>query len=113
MTPRIHLWPQVPDDVLAITQYLLDDSPTSAERFVKLLPPTLADLALMPTKGGRKGFRNPLLADVRTWRVPGFPNYLICYRPVPDGIEILAIVHGARDLKRFLRDRQSPPKNPD
>jgi toxin ParE1/3/4 len=113
VTPRIHLWPQVPDDVLAITQYLLADSPAAAERFVELLPPTLAELASMPGKGSKKGFRNPLLADLRTWRVPGFPNYLICYFIVPDGIDVLAIVHGARDLKRFLRQRKNESAKPD
>jgi plasmid stabilization system protein ParE len=66
---------------------------------------------MMPRKGGRKTFRNPLLADIRTWRVPGFRNHLICYRATPDGIEVIAVVHGARDLRRFLRERHNDPQS--
>lgn len=29
-------------------------------------------------------------------------NYLILYYPIPEGIAILRIIHGARDLERLL-----------
>ncbi|HUB25377.1 MAG TPA: type II toxin-antitoxin system RelE/ParE family toxin [Tepidisphaeraceae bacterium] len=48
---------------------------------------------------------HPRLVSVRSWRVKGFPNYLILYEPVDDGILVLAIIHGARDLERFLKGR--------
>ena len=38
-------------------------------------------------------------------RVRGFPNHLIYYVPVPDGIDVLAIMHGARDVQRHLLKR--------
>lgn len=31
-------------------------------------------------------------------------NYLIFYRPLPDGIEILRVLHGARDIAAILFD---------
>jgi toxin ParE1/3/4 len=95
----------VPDDVLEIARQIIEHNPSAAERFVELLPPTLASLAAMPGKGSLKAFRHPKLTDVRTWRVPGFPNFLIYYRPMDDGIEVLAIVHGAREVRRMLHDR--------
>jgi plasmid stabilization system protein ParE len=105
VSPRIRLRPQVPDEVLAIARQIIEHNPSAAERFVELLPLTLAGLAVMPGKGSHKSFRNPRLADVRTWRVRGFPNFLICYRPIEDGIEVLAITHGARDVRRLLSER--------
>lgn len=45
---------------------------------------------------------NPKLKDVRLWRIKGFENWLIFYRRVPDGIEILRVLHGARELPKQL-----------
>jgi toxin ParE1/3/4 len=105
--PHIRYRPQVSDDIVSITVRIRVDSPASADRFLDRLHPTLIELAKMPGKGIIKRFRAAALSGVRTWRVPGFPNHLICYRPLDDGIEVLAIIHGARDLRRSLIDRLS------
>jgi len=34
--------------------------------------------------------------------VSGFENYLIFYRPLQDGIDVLRIVRGARDIGRLF-----------
>jgi toxin ParE1/3/4 len=52
--------------------------------------------------GSPREFRNPHLAGIRQWRIPGFEKYLIFYRPLEDGIEILRVLHGARDIRRIL-----------
>jgi toxin ParE1/3/4 len=86
---------------------MIGDNPGAAERFIDQLPITLRAIAERPGMGSPKHFRGPLLAGIRSWRVNGFPRQLILYRPVSDGIEVLAIVHGARDLRRLLRERSS------
>lgn len=40
--------------------------------------------------------------EVRSWRVRGFPRHLIFYRALPDRVQILRVLHGARDLPRAL-----------
>ena len=45
---------------------------------------------------------NPRLTGLRVWRIQGFPNHLIFYRPVDDGIEVIRVLHGARDIDRVL-----------
>ena len=45
---------------------------------------------------------NPRLEGLRVWRIQGFEKHLIFYRPVADGIEIVRVLHGARDLDRLL-----------
>jgi len=35
-------------------------------------------------------------------RVKGFERILILYFPLPDGVEILRVVHGSRDLQALL-----------
>ena len=34
----------------------------------------------------------------RVWRVEGFERYLIFYRPVGSGIEVVRVLHAARDF---------------
>lgn len=41
---------------------------------------------------------------MRSWVVSGFENYLIFYRPLPEGIEVVRFVHGARDTPSLLDD---------
>jgi len=40
--------------------------------------------------------------ELRMWLSPAFRNYLIFYRELADGVEIVRVLHGARDIKRIL-----------
>ena len=46
----------------------------------------------------------PSLTGVRKWPVRGFRNYVVFYRPVPGGIDVLRFVHAASDLAIVLAD---------
>jgi plasmid stabilization system protein ParE len=105
MNPRVILRPQVPDDLESILRYLAERSPAAADRFADAIQLTLEELARMPRVGSPKHFATPALANVRSWSVRGFRKYLILYKPIPDGILVLAVTHGARDLPNFLADR--------
>jgi toxin ParE1/3/4 len=53
--------------------------------------------------------RHPLLGRSRTDLHPGlrsfpFGRYVIFYRPLDDGIEVVRVLHGARDIRRALRN---------
>ena len=37
------------------------------------------------------------------WPVASFEDYLIFYRPTKRGIDVVRVLHGARDLRRILR----------
>jgi len=49
--------------------------------------------------------RSYSLSGVRSWVVPGFENYVIFYLPTQDEVQILAVLHGARDLSRAMKGR--------
>jgi plasmid stabilization system protein ParE len=52
-------------------------------------------------------FQNRQLAGIRSIPVAGFRKYLIFHRLEPDGaIRVLAVVHGARDLRKILMRRR-------
>ena len=47
---------------------------------------------------------DPLFEDVRFIPVSRFRKYLVFYRSIDDGIEILRILHGARDIQGLLAE---------
>jgi toxin ParE1/3/4 len=70
---------------------------------LKVAQDSIECLADMPGIG--RAWESPLphLAGIRVYPMPdGFRNYLIFYRPLDDGIEVLTILHGARDLDAAL-----------
>jgi toxin ParE1/3/4 len=62
-------------------------------------------LVTNPELGRRRRFRSPRLRNVRSFRVSGFVNYLIFYRTVSEGIQVLHVFHGAQDLEALFEDR--------
>ena len=102
---RIHRRRSVDDDIYGLAVYLLGQSEDAARRFVDAVQKTLQELAQMPGMGSIKNFRDPGLFDVRSWRVQGFRNYLIYYLIVDDGIDVLAVMHVARDVETELQKR--------
>jgi plasmid stabilization system protein ParE len=53
--------------------------------------------------GWQPRLKNSELARLRVARVKGFERTLILYFPLHDGVEILRVVHGSRNLQALLR----------
>lgn len=60
-----------------------------------------------PHIGPARAFENPELKDVRLWLVRGFDKYLIFYRATAEVVEILRVLHSARDIDNILSDEES------
>ena len=95
----------VGQDITDIADYIGGDNADAALRFFDAVDVTLLGLAGMPGKGPRCAFKAAALADVRFYTVDGFPNHLIFYRPMPYGIFVLSVRHGARRLPGDLAHR--------
>jgi len=54
--------------------------------------------------GPARVFRNPRLRDLRIWPIRGFEKIVIFYRPIEGGIEVVRVLHGARDVKGILEE---------
>ena len=52
----------------------------------------------MPEMGSLCGFQSAEAAGIRVWSIAGFENHLIFYRPIEDGIDVIRVIHGARDI---------------
>jgi toxin ParE1/3/4 len=88
--------------IINLAEYIGQDSPASAERFMDATEETFKQLEEMPGLGHRHESPDPRLAGVRVWSVRGFPNHLIFYKPFERGIEVLHLLHGARDVDTAL-----------
>jgi len=52
--------------------------------------------------GWHSRLRHPELKQLRVFRVKGFERILILYLPLLDGVEILRVVHGSRNLRALI-----------
>ena len=102
MKDRLLRRPQAKRDVIEIGRYIAEDSLPTAIRFIRAARADMRKLAEMPGMGARREFSNPRLKDLRSWPISGFRNYLIFYLPITGGIEVIRVLHGARDLKRIF-----------
>ena len=84
-------------DLKEIFDYLDQRNEIAADRFYDAVERTVQQLLSMPYLGERCQFRNPQTKGMRMWLVDGFSNYLIFYRVQGNTLQILRVIHGARD----------------
>ena len=103
MTRRIIKTPQVERDLIDLFSVIARDKVAPAERFLRVAEESFGRLAASPYLGHRWVSPLPQLADIRVYPMPsGFRNYLIFYRPIENGVEVLTVLHGARGLQAAL-----------
>jgi toxin ParE1/3/4 len=92
------------DLVTIFRHYAREAGVRVADRFFTAAESTVNRLASAPGIGTLYAPDEPLYADVRYFPVTRFRVYLVFYRPIPNGIEVLRILHGARDLPGLLAE---------
>jgi toxin ParE1/3/4 len=81
-----------------------EGGPHLAVRFLREVDATLQSLAAIPGIGACYKPHDPLFEDVRIFPVSRFKKYLVFYRSIKDGIEVLRVLHGARDIQGLLAE---------
>jgi toxin ParE1/3/4 len=110
MTYRVERSERVWRDLEEIADFIANESLDAALRFYEAAEAAFEELAQMPEMGASRTFRNSRLGLVRMWPIPRFENWLIFYRPIDQGIEVLRVLHSARDINAlFVRE---DPFNP-
>ena len=93
---RFRLASQAQLDLDDIWLFIAEDSPDAADHFHDLLLSKFLLLAQQPMIGR---VRDELSPNLRGFAVG---NYVIFYRDTPDYIEIVRVLHGARDIENLL-----------
>ena len=97
MTGRI-VWHRVAEEDLTQAYLRIGaDSPRAAERLLDAVEESLELLLRNPAAGRRREFLSPAAQGIRSWPVRGFRVYLLFYRTAGQGIEVVRMLHAARD----------------
>lgn len=104
MARRILRRQKAAEDAESIADYIARDSLNTAVRFLENTESTLIELAKSKGTGSRFESDHLELANLRIRRVKGFPNHFIFFIELRDAIEVVRILHGARDLDAELRN---------
>jgi len=97
MSLSLFILPAAEDDLSEIGDYFDEHEATLSQRFYEHFWKTVQMFAASPKLGERCRFRNPKTKGMRVWQVDGFSNYLIFYCPKEDMLQVLQVIHGARD----------------
>jgi toxin ParE1/3/4 len=89
---RVTRRPLAAADILDICDHIAEDSLDQADRWVDKLDEKFGILATQPLMGRA---RKELAADLRSFP---FGRYVIFYEPVQDGIDVVRVLHSARDV---------------
>jgi len=97
------LTPLAIEDLDAIWRFIARDSPEAADRVELEIIATCRRLAKRPLMGTKR--QDVTTLPLRFWTVTKFPNYVIVYRPEPAPLQVIAVLHGKREMKQALEKR--------
>jgi plasmid stabilization system protein ParE len=87
-------------DIFDIWSYIAEQNENAANRVEHAIYDACAFLADSPLRGHFRPDLTP--RPVRFWKLTRYPNYMIVYRPDTMPLQIIAVVHGKRDIERIL-----------
>jgi toxin ParE1/3/4 len=90
--PIINKRPLVFEDIADIWEYIAENSESRADDFIDSIDKKLYELAYSPHIGRS---RSELLPGLLSFP---FGKYIIFYLLIPGGIEIVRVLHSARDI---------------
>ena len=93
---EVHISRQAHADLDAIWDYVAQRNVQAADRLIKKIAKKYDTLSLFPEIGTAYEELAP--------RLRGFVvgKYVIYYRPLENGVEIIRVLHGARDAPRYF-----------
>jgi toxin ParE1/3/4 len=100
MTKRIVQRPLAEQDIVNQALHIYRDNPAAARRFLAAVDQALAMLLNLPGIGAPR--HHGKIEGLRMGRVRGFGKYLIFYREIADGIEVIRVLHSSRDIAAVL-----------
>lgn len=102
MPNRADIRPRARLDVIELAVFIGRDSTLAAHRFLDAAEATFQFLAESPGSGAVYPTNNERLRGLRVFRVQGFPNHLAFYLEHDQEVEVVRVLHGARDLNAVL-----------
>lgn len=105
MTYTLRILPKADADLDAAARYIARDSLPAALRFYDAVDATYRELRQHPNRWPHYELDHPRLTGLRKRSVKGFSNYLVFYHVIDRWVEIIRVLHGARDIPAALSDK--------
>jgi plasmid stabilization system protein ParE len=97
------LTPLANRDIFEIWSFIAQHSEVAADRVEDAIFQACSFVAESPLRGHT---RTDLTSHpLRFWTLPQHPNYSIVYWPDTNPVQIIAVLHGKRNLRRALENR--------
>ena len=93
---------QAREDLNELADHLAMDSIDVAERFIAAVESAFAFLAETPGAGARREYVSPALSGLRMWSIHGFEKHLIFYREHDNALDVIRVLHSARDIEAIF-----------
>ncbi len=93
---QLRISPRATEDLIEIWSYIADDSAANADAFIDKIYEKMEMMVRQPGSGRRR--------DELALGIQSFPlgRYIIFYRVVAGAIEIVRVLHGARDIENLF-----------
>jgi len=95
--------PCIETELEEITGFIAKDNPAAAIKVLEAAERTFQLLADRPGLGRPRATKNPRLRNLRFRSILAFNRYLVFYRPIPNGIQVLHVYHSSRNIDALLR----------
>ena len=90
--------------IFDIWSYIADDSEEIANRVEQAIYDACAFVAEAPMRGHT---RSDLTSrPLRFWTLTRYPNYTVVYRPETSPLQVVAVLHGKRNIGHTLKQSQ-------
>jgi plasmid stabilization system protein ParE len=97
------LTPLAKADIFEIWVYIAEGNETAADSVVQAIYDACEFVAASPLRGHSR--MDLTERTLRFWTLTRYPNYTIVYRPEAAPVQVVAVLHGKRDIKRILKSR--------
>lgn len=98
-TPYL-LTPRALNDFDEIWNFIADDNVNAANRVESAILSACNSLSRRPLLGSKRIDLTSL--PVRFWTITRFPNFIVVYRPDAKPLQVVAILHGKRNIRAIL-----------
>ena len=99
----VRITPRADNDIDACFAWIAKDNPAAALRFLDAIELTCDAVSRMPGIGSPRYAEIPLVHGVRILAIKDFENYLLFYLEHEDCVDVIRVLHGARDLPEALQ----------
>ena len=101
---NLDIRPAASEDIDQIVDYLLEESVTAAQGFVKDLQKCFDLLTENPKIDVQREYRSAALSGMRMFPLKKFSTYLVFYLPDDQTIDIVRVLHGRRDIEQLFSE---------